>query len=141
MYLLVQAQDICLITLGILDEGEVRFVKEIASSPEGYLSVLDLFLSEKSFQLKDFEGVIVVTGPGSFTSSRVSTTIANSIAFTQSIPVIGIENQERLDLGALLKEKSLHREDSVIPSYDRPPLIIMGKLKKGIKSMVEAEGK
>ena len=63
--------------------------EQIDSSPEGYLHALDTKLQEWDIDQSTLSGLIVVTGPGSFTASRVSTTIANSIAFTQSIPVVG----------------------------------------------------
>jgi len=137
MHLILSAQDIRSITFGVFDGEGVHSVTEVASSPEGYFPALDVFLSEQSLPLKNLEGVIVVTGPGSFTASRVSTTIANSIAFTQSIPVVGLENPERLDLPTLLQWKLFEGVDYVIPSYDRPPLITKSKPKMGINSVTE----
>ena len=94
--------------------------------PEKYLHSLDETLKEWGvIDKQEFEGVIVVTGPGSFTASRVSTTIANGFAFTRSIPVIGLSNPNHLDLESLL---SLNDEVNtgvhfVIPTYNRPPSI------------------
>ncbi|MBI2473029.1 hypothetical protein HYV70_00530 [Candidatus Uhrbacteria bacterium] len=133
MFLVICAQDIQNISFGIVEEGCLIKQKQFVSSfPEDYLLLLNDTLGEWGMKdhEQEFEGVIVVTGPGSFTASRVSTTIANGFAFTRSIPVIGLSNPQRLDLASLL---SVNRStnlgaDFVLPTYNRPPNITAQKI-------------
>jgi hypothetical protein len=130
MFLVICAQDIQVISFGIFQEGRLIKQKRFDALPENYLRSLDEALEEWGLLDKqEFEGTIVVTGPGSFTSSRVSTTIANGFAFAKSIPVIGLSNPNHLDLESLL---SLNNEVNtgvhfVIPTYNRPPNITSPK--------------
>ena len=121
------------ISFGIVEKGRLTKQKQCVSSfPEDYLRLLNDTLGE--WGMKDneqpFEGVIVVTGPGSFTASRVSTTIANGFAFTRSIPIIGLSNPDLLDLASLVSLiSSVNVEtDFVIPTYNRPPNITEQKI-------------
>lgn len=127
MFLVICAQDLHIISFGMFAEGRLIKQKRFdVSVPENYLALLDETLKEWEFPKNQlFEGVIVVTGPGAFTASRVSTTIANGFAFTQSIPVIGFSNPKFLDLESLL---SLNSDVNmgiqfVIPTYNRSPNI------------------
>ena len=132
MFLVVCAQDIQVISFGILEEGHLVKQKRFDALPENYLYSLDKTLEEWGiFAKQRFEGVIVVTGPGSFTASRVSTTIANGFAFTRSIPVIGLSNPNHLDLESLLSLDNEVNMDArfVIPTYNRPPNITSAKSK------------
>ncbi|NQV89802.1 hypothetical protein HQ487_00170 [Candidatus Uhrbacteria bacterium] len=137
MYLLIASQDIHSLTLGLSEGMEIQFEVTLVESPEGFLSALNRFLHEQSVNLEQLKGVIVVTGPGSFTASRISTTIANGIAFTQSIPIFGLENPDRLDLAQLLAGRTFEGGASVNSSYDRPPLITQSNQVMGITSMPE----
>ncbi len=132
MFLVVYAQDIQVISFGILEEGHLVKQKRFDALPENYLYSLDKTLGEWGMKdhEKEFEGVIVVTGPGSFTASRVSTTIANGFAFTRSIPVIGLSNPHLLDLASLLSvNRSINLgADFVLPTYNRPPNITAQKI-------------
>lgn len=51
------------------------------------LSYLDDFLHQQNLGRDSLQGLIVVTGSGSFTAARVAVTVANVIAFGWQVPV------------------------------------------------------
>lgn len=99
--------------------------------PEHFLSALDAFMQERAVSWKQLERVVVVVGPGSFTSTRVIVTIANGIAFAQTIPVLGVENPTHAPLQTLIENSVWQNIESpdtfASPVYDRPPNITMRK--------------
>jgi len=129
--LLIGGQDIHSLELALVEDGTVIREATMVTEPDQYLSSLAATLSEWGIGLDGIQTVAVVTGPGSFTSSRVSTLIANAISFAKSVPVIGVENLKRLDLPSLAGEidwtQSLKPNHFVQPVYDRPPHITVPK--------------
>jgi tRNA threonylcarbamoyladenosine biosynthesis protein TsaB len=57
---------------------------------------IETLLHNNNLSLKDISFIAVDQGPGAFTSLRVTITIANSIAFAEKIPLIGIDGLEAL---------------------------------------------
>lgn len=124
MDLFLCAQDIQFVRLGLVVGEKVVAEKTVDVPPEQYLRSLDTFLTEQNVALHDIQRLMVVTGPGSFTASRVSVTMANTIAYVQGIPMIAIENPDRkslTELIPLIAHAPEHR--FVVPVYDRPPHI------------------
>ncbi len=120
MKLLICAHDIKAITFGLVGERGLEREQTIETHPEGYLSALDQTLTQWKVTPGDLREVIVVTGPGSFTASRVSTTIANGLAYTQGISVVGIENKGHAHIGDLPFQNLPAGSRHTLPSYDRP---------------------
>ncbi|HLD20899.1 MAG TPA: hypothetical protein VJB64_02285 [Patescibacteria group bacterium] len=127
MKLVICAQDIQSITFGLVTDAGEAYEAMIETQPEGYLQALDQTLKEWKIALTDLSEILVVTGPGSFTASRMSTTIGNGLAFVQGIPIRGIENVEHLPWRDLLLQVSTEQQTHVLPSYDRPPEITKEK--------------
>lgn len=129
--LCVSAQDLKEIFFGIWKDG--RFIMETVASvpPEEYLLALDGTLKEWNMSLGDIDAVMVVTGPGSFTSSRVSVVMANVIAFAREIRIFGVENPKRFCLSELAKTidwtARFPASRYAVPVYDRPPHITTAK--------------
>ncbi len=123
MKLVICAQDIGAIAFGLVQEGVVEREQSVQTPPEGYLAALAQTLARWKVKLGDLREVVVVTGPGSFTASRVSTTIANGLAYAQGIPVIGIENKDHLPLRDLPLQTLPAGSSHTLPSYDRPAQI------------------
>ena len=131
MKLVICAQDIRSITFGLVTDVGEAYEATIETQPEGYLQALDQTLKEWRIVPADLSEILVVTGPGSFTASRVSTTIGNGLAFAQGIPIRGIENVEHLPWQGLLLHVSTKQQTHVLPSYDRPPEITKEKKRNG----------
>lgn len=130
MYLAILAQDLKSISIALSDKGLVCEHEEIQATPESYLRAIDNMLAEWKTSMDKINGAIVITGPGSFTSSRVSTTIANALAFTRSIPIFAIENPNRLPLTSLLERVDLLSSSSIpfaFPCYSSPAHITKPK--------------
>ena len=49
--------------------------------------------------LASLEGIIVFKGPGSFTGLRIGVTVANTLAYSQSIPIVGTQDDSWLQIG------------------------------------------
>jgi tRNA threonylcarbamoyladenosine biosynthesis protein TsaB len=56
------------------------------------LGRLQTFLAEHHASFTDLTGIIIFSGPGSFTSLRIGHTIANALADSLAIPVVGVRN-------------------------------------------------
>lgn len=125
--LVVCGQDIRSLSLGLVRDGALAHDLVVPATPETYLSTVASALAEWKVALADLGAVVAVTGPGSFTSSRVSTVIANAVAFARGIPVYAVPNVERRDLRELVAAIDFSAPPALdrfaIPTYDRPPHI------------------
>ncbi len=130
MDFLIAAQDIGEMSLGYRNEHGEIFEESFSIAPEQYLQTIETFFSKHQISLEKIKRIFVVPGPGSFTASRVSVTIVNTIAFTQNIPVISLPNPEKQSFSQLLEGiRDLPTKESpfVLPLYDRPPMITQAK--------------
>jgi tRNA threonylcarbamoyl adenosine modification protein YeaZ len=55
---------------------------------------LDALLKQSAKQMKDIQGIVVATGPGSFNGLRVGLGTAKGLAFSLDIPIVGISTLE-----------------------------------------------
>jgi tRNA threonylcarbamoyladenosine biosynthesis protein TsaB len=60
--------------------------------------IKDLLATQQS-QIHDLTGVVVFSGPGSFTSLRIGHTVANALADGVQIPVVGARGEDWLKSG------------------------------------------
>jgi tRNA threonylcarbamoyladenosine biosynthesis protein TsaB len=51
-------------------------------------------LHEHSALWKDLTGLVVFCGPGSFTGLRIGITVMNTIAYAESLPIVGVQGDE-----------------------------------------------
>lgn len=79
--------------------------------------------ARKSFQ--DLDTIVVVRGPGSFSSVRIGVTIANTLAYALGIPVYGIKTN--IDFPRRIKHSKKRITDFVTPFYSKPPNITLSK--------------
>lgn len=130
MRLALLAQDIHVLNLALVADHQVKKITECFVAPEQYLKTIDDRMCEWGIGLSELSGVVVVTGPGSFTSCRVITTIANTIGYTQGIPVTGMENPAGLSLEELLGSEAIVQDSGAfaLPMYGRPPNITYPKI-------------
>lgn len=62
-----------------------------ANDSEKMLPALFALLKSHQLQFSDVQGILVITGPGSFTSLRVGVTVANALAFSLKCPVYALD--------------------------------------------------
>ncbi|NQV88800.1 MAG: hypothetical protein HQ488_00565 [Parcubacteria group bacterium] len=130
MYLVIASQDISNLTLALLDGGDLVQSEDFFVPPEKHLVSIDETLHKWKMPINTLKGVIVVTGPGSFTASRVSVTLANSIAMTQDIPIWGITNPQNISVKDLVGSLDLSKTPQgtfVLPDYNKEPHITLSK--------------
>ncbi|MBI4437618.1 hypothetical protein HY631_01565 [Candidatus Uhrbacteria bacterium] len=121
MELALSAQTVGSVSIALMDGARVQKKSDVDAAPDQFLKAIAETLGAWGVPLSSFTRIVVVVGPGSFTSCRVITTIANAIGFTQTIPVVGVENPDHRPLDEL----SIPEDASAfaVPSYDRPPNI------------------
>ena len=56
-------------------------------------------LSVKKLKISDLTGFIIYSGPGSFTSLRIGHTVANALADSLSVPIVGARGDDWLSKG------------------------------------------
>jgi tRNA threonylcarbamoyladenosine biosynthesis protein TsaB len=76
--------------------------------------------------INDLTGIIIFSGPGSFTSLRIGHTVANVLAESLNIPIVGARGDDWLDVGqkALPKAKP---GQPVWPFYGADPNVTRPK--------------
>jgi len=137
MYLVVSPHDLSYAVFGLLktkEEGEERVkLVEVKTRPETILASLLTFLREQMVEPKALEGIVVVTGPGSFTSLRAGLSVVNTFAFVYGLPLISLPNSEGLDLETLISKTNFSSsQEFVKPFYGREPNVTMSKKKQAV---------
>ncbi len=83
---------------------------------------LETFLSENKLTFLDLSGLIVFKGPGSFTGLRIGVTVMNTLAYSQTIPVVGEIGDAWIKSG--MRRLSENQNDQIVlPEYGRDPRI------------------
>jgi tRNA threonylcarbamoyladenosine biosynthesis protein TsaB len=81
---------------------------------------------EQLLQARSLQGLVVFTGPGSFTGLRIGIATMNAIAYAESIPIVGASGENWLSDG--LKRLKNHQNDKIVtPNYGRQPNITKSK--------------
>lgn len=83
-----------LITISFVN-GDEEFTKTVESEFSHatiFLPLLDEMLKDKNLKLKDFNRIVVVNGPGSFTGIRIGLTVAKTISYALNIPIYTISS-------------------------------------------------
>lgn len=130
MMLVISSQDIGAISLALAQGKTLVQSGDFLVPPEGHLKSLDAAFTDWGVSIDEIDSVLVVTGPGSFTASRVSTTIANAFGFVKEVPVYGVENSDKRSLAELVAgflPSAAQQMGVVDATYDRPPTITKPK--------------
>ena len=99
-----------------------------------FLDYFNEFLNTNTINKEDLKGLVVVRGPGSFTTLRVVISTLNALAYALDIPIVGVEKGKGFSQEVV--EKLLgagHFKDPVAPYYKEPPKITKPK-KNAIKT-------
>jgi tRNA A37 threonylcarbamoyladenosine modification protein TsaB len=101
MYLLIDLLERDFISLTLFDDNKVLTCQNNGRNRE-LLESIDSFFGKESFNKKDLLGIAVVIGEGSFTSTRIGTTVANTFGYIYNIPLITITKDRSLNTQTLI---------------------------------------
>lgn len=102
-----------------LVDGETRHEHEWQADRQlakGLLTYLKDRLQEHQATFSDISGIGVFTGPGSFTGLRIGMTVLNTLADSESVPIIGT-NGDDWQNEALEKLNQGKNDRVVLPFY------------------------
>jgi tRNA threonylcarbamoyladenosine biosynthesis protein TsaB len=85
-------------TSALVNDGEV--LAERSSIPARVLEDVDAVLRQGSAQASSLDGIVVGTGPGSFTSLRMGLSAGRALAFALDVPIAGVSTLDALAAGA-----------------------------------------
>ena len=100
---------------------------------ESLLKLITKLLKKNKVELKQLIGIIAISGPGPFTSLRIAAAVANTLAFTLQIPVVGIpiKNIKSTEADLIkLGIKEIHKAkmgNYIQPFYNQEPNITIAK--------------
>ncbi len=127
---------LCLRTDGSLPElylynDESKLIKEFTWQADRKLAdellpTIQQFLSDNDVELADLKGIIVFTGEGSFTGLRIGTTVANTLAYSNGIPIVSSSGKNWITLG-LKKLSKAKAGEFITPKYSSEPNITKPK--------------
>lgn len=132
MFLYINTSSHEKIILALFDKsGKVLVMKKIKAvyqQSEKLLSEINKIIPK----IKDLKGIIVVIGPGGFTSLRIGIATANAMAWSLNIPILGVENKSGLGDKILIDKnfkKILNKRvfKQVLPKYGKEPNITKSK--------------
>lgn len=83
-------------------------------------------LAERQKEFKDIAAIGVFQGPGSFTSLRIGLTVANTLAQSLAIPIVG-ETGEDWQNKVLHQLENKQNDQIVLPEYGAAPRITAPK--------------
>jgi tRNA threonylcarbamoyladenosine biosynthesis protein TsaB len=98
-------------TSALVDDGDV--LGERVSLPRTVLEDADELLRAAARSQSEIEGIVVGTGPGSFTSTRIGLAVARGLALSLDVSVAGVSTLDALAAGA--REAGL---DDALPVVD-----------------------
>lgn len=81
-------------TSALVDDG--RVLGERTSVPRTLLEDVDALLRDARAAPRDLDALVVGTGPGSFTSTRIGLAVAQGLALALDLPVAGVSTLDAL---------------------------------------------
>jgi tRNA threonylcarbamoyladenosine biosynthesis protein TsaB len=80
---------------------------------------IEELLKKSNKDLDGLDGIVCFKGPGSFTGLRIGLSVANTLAYSLGIPIVGSENPDWLEKGT--KGLLAGQNDKVaLPEYGAP---------------------
>jgi len=101
MYLLINTSVRDSIALSLFDV-ENRIDKKFEVGNRELLQSIDSFLTSENKTKDDVAGIMVVVGKGSFTSTRLAVTVANTFGYVRHIPLLSVSLEQTADVQSLI---------------------------------------
>lgn len=96
-YIAIDAStEACSVAIQIEDKIFSRFELCPQSHSLVLLPMIDELLAESKSQLKDFDALFFGRGPGSFTGVRIGIGVAQGLAYSSSLPLVGISTMQTM---------------------------------------------
>lgn len=93
MILIINTTDRNKIDLGLYDNSQIEmFNFDTVSQSDDLLVAIDGILKNKKITLNNIKTILVNQGPGSYTGVRLGITLANTLAWSLNIPVVGFRD-------------------------------------------------
>lgn len=102
----------------VLGEGRAR--------PKDVLATIDGLLADAGRHASELERIVVGTGPGSFTSTRIGLAIARGLALGLGIPVAGVSTLDALAASGAVPVIDARRGEVFVPG---PRVVAPGALR------------
>ncbi len=140
MYLYINTSSYEKIVLALLSQKgrilELKKTKAAYQQSEKLLANIEKILSFANCQLANVRGIIVIKGPGGFTSLRIGVVTANTLAWSLQIPIVGImlksgETDEKIIQKGFKKIQKMKKFRQTFPKYGKEPNITLKR--KSIK--------
>ena len=96
MYVMIDTSERDTIALSLFDQTQKKEVRVNASNRE-LLQTIDSFFTSENLLPDAIDGIMVVVGEGSFTSTRLATTVANTFGYVQHIPLLALSKKQAED--------------------------------------------
>jgi tRNA threonylcarbamoyladenosine biosynthesis protein TsaB len=114
-YLALDAStEACSVALQVDDKVFTRYELCPQSHSLQLLPMVDDLLKEAEIELSQFDGLIFGQGPGSFTGVRIGVGVAQGLAFSAQLPVVGVSSLQTMAQLAFIK----HGHKQVIAAID-----------------------
>jgi tRNA threonylcarbamoyladenosine biosynthesis protein TsaB len=83
-------------------------------------------LTDQKTNLQDIQSIVVFQGPGSFTGLRIGISVANALADSLEIPIVGATGDDWQKTGRQKIQKG-QNDRIIIPEYGSPPHVTQPK--------------
>jgi tRNA threonylcarbamoyl adenosine modification protein YeaZ len=104
---------------------------------EELLARLDEVLAEVGRRKLDLTGIVVGTGPGSFTGLRIGLATAKTIAYALAIPIVGVSSTRALALAAATANPELTGVTLALPAGAADRYVHRFKMTGGLPHEIE----
>jgi tRNA threonylcarbamoyladenosine biosynthesis protein TsaB len=112
-------------TSALVAEGTV--LGERVSRPSAFLGDVDVLLHDAGIEPEELDAIVVGTGPGSFTSTRIGLASARGLALSLGIPVAGVSTLDALAVDGALPVIDARRREVFVagPRAVRPEELVL----------------
>lgn len=83
-----------------------------------HIKIRDI-LADNSKDWLDIQAIVVYEGPGSFTGLRIGLTVANTIAYSYNLPIVGASGDDWATTGLKVVLNG-ENDNQVMPEYGAP---------------------